>query len=63
MPKKSHSEVKINGEWKTYGLMSKNLNTQYPKGKYLGTSKEIRINNSEHNPLEVEYHFWTKIEK
>jgi hypothetical protein len=63
MPKKSVSEVKINGEWKIYGLMSKNCNTPYPKGEYLGTSKEIIINNSVHNPLEIEYHFWTKAEK
>lgn len=42
-PKKSLSEVKIHGDWKTYGLMSKNFNTPYPKGEYIGTSKEIRI--------------------
>jgi hypothetical protein len=62
MPKMSLSEVKINGEWKTYGLMSQNFNTPYPKGKYLGTSNEIKIDGSEQKPLKVEYHFWSKSE-
>ena len=60
MPKISLSEVKINGEWKIYGLMTKSFNTPYPKGRYLGMSDEIRVNHSEHNPLKVEYHFWKK---
>jgi hypothetical protein len=62
-PKKSISEVKISGEWKTYGLMSSDFRTPYPKGKYLGTSHQIKIDDSEQKPLKVEYHFWMKIEK
>ena len=62
-PQESLSEVKINGEWKTYGLMSKNFNTQYPKGRYLGTSHQIKIDDSEQKPLKVEYHFWMKVEE
>jgi len=58
MPKESVSEVKINGVWKIYGLMSQNFNTPFPKGKYLGPSKAIRINRFVQNVLEVEYHFW-----
>ena len=62
MPKESHSEVKINGEWKMYGLMSLTFNTPYQHGRYLGTSKEIRINGFVQKALEVEYHFWSKSE-
>ena len=62
MPKTSLSEVKINGEWKIYGLMSKNFNTPYQRGKYLGISKEIKIDGSEQKSLKVEYHFWSKSE-
>ena len=59
--KESVSEVKTaDGVWKKYGLMSKNYNTPYPKGKYLGKSKEIRINSVAHPHLECEYHFWDK---
>jgi len=60
MPKKSISEVRLKGTWKSYGLMSKSFNTPYLKGEYLGTSKTIRLNDSEHTTLEVEYHFWVK---
>jgi len=59
-PKKSLSEVKIKGEWIPYGLMSKNFYTPYPKGEYLGTSKEIRIDGILLKPRDVEYHFWEK---
>jgi hypothetical protein len=59
MPKESLSEVIISGVRKSYGLMSKNFNTSFPKGEYLGKSKVIRINNLEQKPLEIEYHFWT----
>jgi len=62
-PKMSLSEVKINGKWITYGLMSQNFNTPYPKGEYLGTSKEIRIDGCLLKPRDVEYHFWMKAEK
>jgi hypothetical protein len=62
MPKKSVSEVKINGEWKIYALMSKNYNTLYQQGRYLGMSKEIKIDGSKQKPLKVEYHFWSKSE-
>jgi len=62
LPKKSFSEVKISGEWKSYGLMSQNFNTPYQEGDYLGISKEIRINGIVHKPREVEYHFWKKAE-
>ncbi len=58
MPGESVSEVSINGKWKIYGLMSKNFNTPYQHGRYLGTSKEIRINGFVQKALEVEYHFW-----
>ena len=61
-PKISHTEVKINGEWKTYGLMSKNFNTPYQQGKYLGVSKEIRIDDNVQRTRDVEYHFWKKAE-
>ncbi len=62
MPKESVSEVSINDKWKIYGLMSQSYNTPFSKGKYLGTSKEIRINNIERKPLKVECHFWMKSE-
>ena len=61
-PKKSISEVKIKGEWKIYGLMSKSFNTPYQQGRYLGMSKEIKIDGSKQKPLKVEYHFWSKSE-
>jgi hypothetical protein len=61
-PKKSISEVKINGKWKSYGLMSQNLNAPYQRGDYLGTSNEIRIDGFAQKALEVEYHFWSKSE-
>jgi hypothetical protein len=60
MPKTSLSEVKINGEWKIYALMSKNYNTPYQLGRYLGMSTEIRLDGFCQNTLEVEYHFWEK---
>jgi hypothetical protein len=62
IPKESVAEVKISGDWKIYGLMSQKFNTPYPKGKYLGTSKEIRISDVALNLLDVEYHFWMKAE-
>jgi hypothetical protein len=61
-PKEALTDVKVNGEWKTYSLMSKRFNTPYPKGKYLGTSNEIKIDGTEQKPLKVEYHFWSESE-
>ncbi len=60
VPKESVSEVSINGEWKIYGLMSKSYNTPYQHGRYLGTSKEIRIDGVLLKPRDVESHFWKK---
>ena len=60
MSGESVSEVSINGEWKIYGLMSKSFNTPYQHGRYLGASKEIRINGFVQKALEVQYHFWEK---
>ena len=57
-PKESVSEVNINGEWKIYGLMSKSFNTPYMHGRYLGTSKEIRINGVVQEPRAKSFHFW-----
>lgn len=62
-PKECISEVKINGEWKKYGLMSKNISTPYQRGKYLGTSKEIRFDGRIQKPLDTELHFWEKAEE
>jgi hypothetical protein len=60
--KESLSEVRVKGAWKKYGLMSKNFNTPYQRGEYLGTSKEIKIDGSKQKPLKVEYHFWSESE-
>jgi hypothetical protein len=58
--KAAHTEVKINGEWITYILMSQNFNSPYQRGTYLGVSNEIRINGVVQRPRDVEYHFWKK---
>ncbi len=61
--KQWHTEVKINGKWIVYGIWSEDFNSKLIKGEYLGTSKEIRIDGAVQNPLEVEYHFWKKVEE
>ena len=61
MPKESVSEVKINnGDWNVYGLMSKSFHAPFQHGRYLGLSRDIRIDGVAQKALEVEYHFWEK---
>jgi hypothetical protein len=55
-----HTKVKIKNKWLSYGLMNQDYKTPYPKGKYLGSSREIMIDGSVQKPFNYEYHFWKK---
>jgi hypothetical protein len=59
--KTSLTETKINGEWKTYRLMSKIFYTPYRHGKYLGKSTDIRVDGVVQRSRDVEYHFWETV--
>jgi hypothetical protein len=58
--KQWNTEVKINGKWVVYDICSEDFNTKLIKGKYLGVSKEIRIDGEILKPREVGLHFWEK---